>query len=315
MLSLLSKISMGCMCSRETIEVDGHTYSIRSRLGEGGFSFVDLAEERGTHRLLAAKRIVCHSSGDEQLARKEIEYMNKFTHKNLVPCEGHVMNPVRNHATAISEVLILMPYYEKGSIQDELEILRRQSDHYTETKVLFYLIGICEGLQALHTASPRPLAHRDVKPHNVMLKDDDTAVLMDFGSMGIARLEIKTTSEATAITDLAAERCSMPYRAPELFSVQTHASLDEKVDIWSLGCTLYAMCYYESPFDKVYQRGDSIALAVQAGNVQPPNDARYSADLLALMLSMLKVNPEERPAIDVVLRKAEYLLNLIENRV
>lgn len=35
MLSLLSKISMGCMCSRETIEVDGHTYSIRSRLGEG----------------------------------------------------------------------------------------------------------------------------------------------------------------------------------------------------------------------------------------------------------------------------------------
>lgn len=139
---------------------------------------MDLAEERGTHRLLAAKRIVCHSSGDEQLARKEIEYMNKFTHKNLVPCEGHVMNPVRNHATAISEVLILMPYYEvralflcdficvyfyhsqKGSIQDELEILRRQSDHYTETKVLFYLIGICEGLQALHTASPRPLAHR-----------------------------------------------------------------------------------------------------------------------------------------------------------
>jgi serine/threonine kinase 16 len=73
---------------------------------------------------------------------------------------------------------------------------------------------------------------RDVKPHNVMLKADGTPVLMDFGSMGYARHEVKNASEATALQDLAAERCSMAYRAPELFSVQTHDVIDEKVDIW-----------------------------------------------------------------------------------
>lgn len=40
----------------------------------------------------------------------------------------------------------------------------------------------------------------------------------------------------------------------------------------SLGCTLYAMCFHESPFDQAYQRGDSIALAVLAGNIKFPND-------------------------------------------
>lgn len=38
----------------------------------------------------------------------------------------------------------------------------------------------------------------------------------------------------------------------------------------SLGCTLHAMCFYESPFDKVHQRGDSIALAAMAGNIKLP---------------------------------------------
>ena len=39
----------------------------------------------------------------------------------------------------------------------------------------------------------------------------------------------------------------------------------------SLGCTLYAMCFYESPFEKVHQRGDSVALAVMAANIKVPD--------------------------------------------
>jgi len=39
----------------------------------------------------------------------------------------------------------------------------------------------------------------------------------------------------------------------------------------SLGCTLYAMCFYESPFDTVHQRGDSVALAVISGTVHIPD--------------------------------------------
>lgn len=44
----------------------------------------------------------------------------------------------------------------------------------------------------------------------------------------------------------------------------------------SLGCVLYAMCYFNSPFDPIYERGDSVALAVLSGNVNIPEDSIYT---------------------------------------
>eukprot|EP00121_Abeoforma_whisleri_P010443 Awhi_evm1s9632 len=52
-----------------------------------------------------------------------------------------------------------------------------------------------------------------------MLTETDVPVLIDFGSMCKARVKIKNRREAMILQDDAAERCSMPYRAPELFDV------------------------------------------------------------------------------------------------
>ena len=55
----------------------------------------------------------------------------------------------------------------------------------------------------------------------------------------------------------------------------------------SLGCLLYAICFYKSPFDSVYERGDSVALAVQSNSVKIPADSTYSTDLHNTILWML----------------------------
>ena len=65
-----------------------------------------------------------------------------------------------------------------------------------------------------------------------MIADDGSPVLMDFGSAMKARIRIETRSQALLQQDLAAEQCTMAYRAPELFDVKTGVALDEKVDIW-----------------------------------------------------------------------------------
>lgn len=50
--------------------------------------------------------------------------------------------------------------------------------------------------------------------------------------MARARVKITGTSDAQKLQDLAAERCSMPYRAPELWNVESYCIIDERTDIW-----------------------------------------------------------------------------------
>ncbi|NWS54117.1 STK16 kinase, partial [Chunga burmeisteri] len=218
--------------------------------------------------------------------------------------------------------------FQGGTLWREVEALREKGTFMPEQRILLILHGICRGLQAIHSkgyahrwgsGSPgwggwlgawRALSDihpgRDLKPTNVLLDEDDRPVLMDLGSMNRARIEVNSSREAMAVQDWAAQRCTISYRAPELFTVPSQCIIDERTDIWSLGCVLYCMMFGEGPFDAIFQKGDSVALAVQNPIVMPPT-TRYSAALQRLLCSMMTVNPQERPSIDDVLHQLEGL--------
>ncbi|KAL6447020.1 hypothetical protein ACFW04_001407 [Cataglyphis niger] len=307
---------MGCICAKETITVNSRKYRVREHLGEGGFSTVLLVEDIVTHKKYAIKKIVCYGSEDQQLAVKEIEYYKLIKHPNIIEyidsaCIG-TADPILNMT---SEVLIVLPYYHKGTLADELEQRARNCDYMSPIDILSIFLQICEGVKAFHEAKPEPLAHRDLKTANIVLSDDRTPVIMDLGSMTSARVQVCGTQAARVLQDLAAERCSMPYRAPELFNVESYSMVDERTDIWSLGCILYALCYFKSPFDTVYERGDSIALAVMSAHVTFPENTPYNEDMRVLILSMLKVNPMERPYIYSVIESVHDTIAKLEGRV
>ena len=117
---------------------------------------------------------------------------------------------------------------------DELAKREKRKDYFQEYHALVMFLQICEGIQHLHQDSDRggPYAHRDIKPHNILLREDFTPVIMDLGSVESARTKITTHSEAQYLQDLAAERCSMPYRPPELFQVNSKCDIDERTDVW-----------------------------------------------------------------------------------
>ncbi|GAA6022087.1 hypothetical protein JCM10207_001043 [Rhodosporidiobolus poonsookiae] len=156
-----------------------------------------------------------------------------------------------------------------------------------------------------------PWAHRDIKPANIMLSDDGTPILMDFGSALPARIPIPDRRVALLQQDLAAEHCSMPFRAPELFDVKTGIPLTESVDIWSLGCTLFAMAYGTSPFETAQQseHGGSIAMAALGGKFSFPDDGgRYSEGFREIVRRCVRVKAEERPGIEEVIQLTEQAL-------
>ncbi|PNF39061.1 Serine/threonine-protein kinase 16 [Cryptotermes secundus] len=312
-LGLSIILKMGCICSRETILINSRKYYVLEHLGEGGFSTVDLVEDAHTHKTYAVKKIICHGEEDLKVAMKEIEYYGLLKHPNIIECFDSALkdrpNPVLN---SISEVMIVLPYYKRGTLAFDLERRSVHREYMNASEMLNMFLHICEGVKAFHEAKPNPLAHRDLKTANILISDDQSPVIMDLGSVAVARVKICGSSEAQQLQDLASERCSMPYRAPELFSVESYCMIDERTDIWSLGCILYAMCYFKSPFDAVYERGDSVALAVISGNITFPDSSPYDPEIHELILYMLRVNPMERPYIYSVIEKTLDVISKIE---
>jgi len=107
-----------------------------------------------------------------------------------------------------------------------------------------------------------------------MISDDGASpILMDLGSLAASPLPITSRSLAIATQDIAAEHSTMPYRAPELFDVKTNTVIDTKVDIWSLGCTLYACLVGKSPFEmRSDETGGSLSICVLGGDWRFPDE-------------------------------------------
>ena len=99
-----------------------------------------------------------------------------------------------------------------------------------------------------------------------MIADDGTTpILMDLGSLAPSPVHITSRAQALAVQDAAAEHSTMPYRAPELFDVKTGGRVDAAVDVWSLGCTLYACLVGRSPFEARSEETGGSPEPVRAG--------------------------------------------------
>jgi len=110
----------------------------------------------------------------------------------------------------------------------------------------------------------------------------------------------------------AAQNCSMPYRAPELFDVPSDSQIDERTDVFSLGATLYAMAFYYSPFECTFKGNHQTVVECShlrvIGGAQFPTDSEYSAEFRQLIEWQLTVDPQQRPSVHQVAARVSQLL-------
>ncbi|KAF4456237.1 NAK protein kinase [Fusarium austroafricanum] len=178
-------------------------------------------------------------------------------------------------------------------------------------------------------------AHRDIKPGNIMIDDSgSTPILMDLGSVAPSPIPVTSQSLALQIQDTAAEHSTMPYRAPELFDVQTGMVIDTKVDIWSMGCTLYACLVGKSPFEmRSDETGGTLSLCVLGGDWRFPDEGpagvkrsnsmrpqqgqqqqqqapaiEISEPIREVVRKCLRVEPAERPDINELIQMVETVI-------
>lgn len=154
-----------------------------------------------------------------------------------------------------------------------------------------------------------------------MIADDGTTpILMDLGSLAPSPTPITSRSLALQVQDTAAEHSTMPYRAPELFDVKTGSVIDTKVDIWSLGCTLYACLVGKSPFEaRSDETGGSLSMCVLGGDWRFPDEGRdakkkvgdegvISDKVKEIVRRCLKVEPGERPDVNELIHMVKVVI-------
>jgi len=168
-----------------------------------------------------------------------------------------------------------------------------------ECTSLAIVSGVLSALEALHSLTPSPLAHRDIKAENVLLAADGVSwKLCDFGSASACSLTFSSSSSsAIAKEQMLIDRTTTPcYRAPEMWDISlSRQQVGTKVDMWMLGCLLFRICFGSLPF------ADANKLQIMDGRFEVPlvkDDPRRHDEGVSFLISqinaMLVVDPSAR---------------------
>jgi len=210
-------------------------YRVIRPLGEGGMGAAYLVEDQRLGRQCVAKASALYDTAHRQQFEQEARILAKLSHRYLPEVYDYFFDHNRP--------FLVMQYIE-GTTLDRLK--QDRSAPFEVDQALRWADNLLEALIYLHSQNP-PLIHRDVKPPNVCITPQGTAVLLDFG---IAR------QMSDASTRTGAQAHSMHYSPIEQYPAETMASysvlqqyLEELEtagihtgpysDVYSLGATLY----------------------------------------------------------------------------
>ncbi|KAJ3693249.1 hypothetical protein LUZ60_008729 [Juncus effusus] len=264
----------------------------------------------------ALKKFMIHSNEQLELVKQEISVSSQFNHPNLLPLIDHAIISVKGKEEGVQnhEAYLLFPVHLDGTLSDLTKIMQAKNEYFPTLTVLQIFRQLCAGLKHMHSFDP-PYAHNDVRPENVLITQrkgqQPLAMLMDFESTRPAKRAIRSQSEAAQLQEWASEHCAALYRAPELWEVASNADLDERTDIWSLGCTLYATMYGKSPFDyEIDESEGGLKSAVKNAHIkwETGQDSSYPDPLRQFITWMLQPQPAIRPTIDDIIIHVDKLI-------
>ncbi|KAF9665430.1 hypothetical protein SADUNF_Sadunf16G0121800 [Salix dunnii] len=267
------------------VDVGNLKIHVRNAIAEGGFSCVYLARDAvQASKQYALKHMICNDEESLDLVMKEIDVMKVLKgHPNVVTLYAHTILDMGR----TKEALLVMEFCEK-SLVNVLE--SRGAAYFEEKQVLSIFRDVCNAVFAMHSQS-LPIAHRDLKAENLLLGSDGLWKLCDFGSTSTNHKRFEKPEEMGIEEDNIRKHTTPAYRAPEMWDLLRRDLINEKVDIWALGCLLYRICYFRSAFD-----GES-KLQILNGNYRIPDLPKYSSSVTDLIRDMLQASPDDRPDI------------------
>ncbi|KAM4706897.1 cyclin-G-associated kinase isoform 2-T2 [Discoglossus pictus] len=286
----------------QTVELGELKLRVRRVIAEGGFAFVYEAQDVGSGKEYALKRLLSNEEEKNKAIIQEICFMKKLSgHPNIVQFCSAASIGKEESDTGQAEFLLLTELC-KGQLVEFLKKAESKGPLSCDT-VLKIFYHTCRAVQHMHKQKP-PIIHRDLKVENLLISNQGTIKLCDFGSSTtIAHYpDYNWTAQQRATVEDEVTRNTTPmYRTPEIIDLYSNFPIGEKQDIWALGCILYLLCFKQHPFE------DGAKLRIVNGKYSiPQSDAKYLV-FHGLINSMLKVNPEDRLSITEVVSQLQEI--------
>ncbi|EAA60115.1 hypothetical protein AN8827.2 [Aspergillus nidulans FGSC A4] len=219
--------------------------------------------------------------GDEEMKnalyfiKEEIAIMKKLHHNNLVSLIEVLDDPTQD------SLYMVMEMCKKGVVMKVT--LEERADPYDDERCRCWFRDLILGIEYLHAQG---IVHRDIKPDNCLITNDDVLKVVDFG---VSEMFEKNSDMFTA------KSAGSPSFLPPELCVVKHGDVSGKAaDIWSMGVTLYCLRYGKLPFEE-----HSIIELYDAIKNRPiVCDGETDEVFKDLMLRILEKDPAKRIQMD-----------------
>ena len=259
-------------------------------LGSGSYGRVYLVNHNETKEKYALKviekRKLLNMYGNCDIIYNEIKIHSKLEHPNIIRL--YSVNETEK------DINIIMGYAKNGNLY---QLITEMKTGFSEIKAFRYFIQVVNAVYFLHE---NQIIHRDIKPENLLICENDTIKLCDFG--WAKQLTLKNRSSFCGTVE---------YMAPEIIESENY---DYSVDIWSLGILLYELLMGHSPFKDKTTKNTIVNIKLH----ELKFDKEISEDCKDLINKLLEVNKEKRFNIKDILthnfvKKNESLINFISS--
>jgi HEAT repeat protein/tRNA A-37 threonylcarbamoyl transferase component Bud32 len=247
-------------------------YRVIRRVGQGGFSTVFLVDDTMVHEDVILKLLNPQVALDNNMIKRfvhELRYARKVTHENVIR--------IHDFLSLGKSYAISMEYFPSHNLADELQ----GGKPLALKRGLKIIWDVCRGVGAAHQAD---VVHRDLKPPNILIDDQGTVKIVDFGVAAV------TNDISTRLTRVGTLLGTPTYMAPE--QVRSRA-IDARTDIYSIGVMMYEVFTGRPPYV-----GEDMSVLFQhvEGNSVPPSHVNpdLAPGLEAIILKAMAVDPDKR---------------------
>jgi serine/threonine protein kinase len=265
------------------MEIPG--YQIHREIGKGGMATAYLATQESLEREVVLKvlNIDAHMHSETLIERflAEGRIVATLNHPNIIT--------IFDIGIADDSLYLSMEYVGGGDLKS------RMKSPLEPIEALNYLYTIGSGLDVAHKHG---IVHRDVKPANILFREDETLLLSDFGIAKQVNLDSDLTATGMFIG-------SPNYVSPEQAG---GAEIDGRTDIYSMGCIFYEMLASKKPF----QADNVLDVIIQHKQAPIPKLPAELKDFQPLLNKMMAKDPKDR--FENVAIMNSYIENQINKR-